>query len=182
MNKNIIIAVLVSLFVGGLTGYFIAPDAPSVPLGVISVSTTATTTHGTALQSSLLYNWQFNAVESLRNIRAEVNGITSSTSMNGGTLGVAGLSTSTASTTITGYTGVSVGDFVVWGESTSTASVSLTCQVSAANVVACYKINTDGSVAATLATSTIYATVLPRSTFGVSASIDVTTSSTPYNQ
>ena len=87
----------------------------------------------------------------------------------GGAAGLAGL------LYISGYTGVAVGDFVVCGESTSTASVSLSCLVTAANVVSVYKVNNSGA-SVVVPTSTIYATVFPRASFGVPAAIATVTS------
>ncbi len=135
----------------------------------------ATIDYYSSLNQSRLYNVNASLLTDITAIRTSVVGIASSTSMNGGTLALEGSATSSASTTITGYTGVAVGDFVLCGESTSTAEVSLTCDVTAANVVTAYKLNLGGG-AATLATSTIYGTVYPRAKLGAPAALTTVTS------
>lgn len=78
---------------------------------------------------------------------------------------------STASVTATSpalqtlaVSGAAVGDYAIFGVSTSTAGLTFSAWVSAANTVTFQASNTT-STAVTLATTTVYVTVLPRASF-----------------
>src|SRR3989304_3543949 len=117
MNKTLLYVGIIALLVGGFVGYQIAPDQQSYnpgQLGAITVPTQSTTTYGTALQESLLYQWQWNVVESLARVRQPLSGlvVTSTAPLTFASLS-AGTSTASNTTTTLGGIAAALGDWVL---------------------------------------------------------------------
>lgn len=191
MNKNLILIALVSLLVGGFGGYQLAPDGnqPASLFGAITVPSQSTTTHGTALQSALLFQWESNVVDSLRNVRAPLAGlITSAQTYNlisvasSGNAYAGSLGANATSTPAFTVAGAALGDFCKVSLSTDTSTLPHTvdCRVTAASTTVITLVN-HSTATINISTGTVHFWIYPSSTFAAPAALDVSTTTTPYS-
>ena len=183
--------VIVAASAFGFGYYFSKPSAGTdiPPLGAITVPSVSTTTHGTALQSSLLFQWQSNVVDSLRNVRAPLALVSSTNvTLDWPALPESGASSTVANVTSTAFTGVAAGDFVLVSFVTTSSAVgdpgfwvSFVANGCATDVV-CIRANNASGSAVNILSNTFRLRLLPDATFVRPATIDVTTTTTPYSQ
>lgn len=189
MNKNFpIVIAIVFLIVGGIVGYVIkpasSPATPNINLGAIAIPSNSTTTYGTALQESLLYQWQYNVVNSLANVRASLAGVSQGTtaSLNFPSLATSSLGIATT-TTVTDLA-AAAGDIVLVQPSTVIPNVEFSASVSVASTTtATIEIFAQGisSTVVDPAATTFYITVVPHASFVAPSSLKVATTATPYS-
>ena len=168
-------------------GYFAGKPASPVPVpplgAALTVPAVSTTTYGTGQQSSLLYSWQFNVVESLTDIRNSLRGV-SSTDV---TINFTAINATSSITTTTALSGVVAGDFVLISANTSTAAfkdilfVANGCDTDLVCIHANMSTTTVVGVAVDLPSASFSLRLLPDASFIRPDALDVTTSSTPYN-
>ena len=190
MNKNILVSLLVGMVVGLVGGYSLLRLPVQQPkesnyqdLGAITVPSQSTTTHGTALQSSLLFQWESNAQGTMSDLRAPMAFVSStSATFKLPALGTISTTTSTAATS-TAFTGAVAGDFVL----VSTASSSETAR-SIVGIgrgcntdVVCLQFFNGSSSVVTDSGMTWILRLLPQATFARPATLRVTTTTTPYS-
>lgn len=192
MNNKLIIVALVSLLAGGFGGYQISMNnnqspLPSGLLGAITIPSQSTTTHGTALQSSLLFQWQSNVVDSLSNVRAPLANLrTAAVASNFMSLASSGAAVSVgapnSTTTAITVAQAAIGDWCLaqLSSNTSTEPLLISCSVQAASTTR-VTISNVSTGTISIATGTWRIAVFPSSTFAAPASLDVTTTTTPYN-
>ena len=182
-KKIVLVSVAVAFLLGGILGFLVRGPGEQpwrLPLGAaITVPTISTTTHGTANQSVLLYQWEYNVVESISPFRASSTPVTIDLPSLGNATGT--LPTAIASTTA--IAGVVVGDPVFVTISTSTtasnsavAFIQLIGYGCGAGTV-CFTAVNASSAAINLGPETFNFKILKTAT----PVLKVTTSSTPYN-
>lgn len=192
MNTKLLSVLLVcAVLVGGILGFALRGSLSNNQVdglfGAITVPSVSTTTHGTALQSSLLFQWEQNVAQTLADLRA-VNGGFSTTTPSIGfpTLGNIGAATSTASTTISliinGNGALNAGDFVLPptpANGTSSPGAFFNYTIINSSTLGFFATNGASSTGGTL--------LIPTSTYGVRVirgtipALRVGTTTTPYN-
>lgn len=178
--KNLLVGVVIGGVVVALGFVFFGGDK-ALNLGAISVPAQATTTHQTALSNEKLYGWQFNVVDSLRNIRDSVSYVQATSNVAFATTFV----DSNATTSMSGWSGLSYGDLCdirVTSGTTQVAQLGLIfrCDVTASTTVLA-SVFVPGRQATSTANTTYHVNVkvMKNSLFGNPAALDVSTSSTP---
>ena len=179
--KSILISLGIGAVVGLGLGYFAfhTSQEGGVFGGNLTASATATTTHQTAGNSEATYNWQFNVVDSLRNVRAPLAGMVSTSSL---ALTLPTFLQSGATSSIGSFVGLVAGDMCIASIASTPqvaqAGLVIGCQaINTTTVLLTYFANTTGTVSG-IAT-TVEIRVLPKASFVAPAALDVTTSSAP---
>lgn len=192
--KNIALVFVIGAVLGVAGGYFFfrAPVAEKAVFGAISVPSVSTTTHGTALQDSLLYQWQYNVVETLSGNRAPLVGAISYSSSTftlptpQGLVAGGGIATTTISSSTGGASALATavqGDFVLVSVSSSslvTKGMVVKGEVTSAATVLLTFLGTSSSSMPTGVVG-LDLRILPKATFSAPATLKVSTSAAPYN-
>jgi len=173
--KSLVIVVLVALLVGGFAGFLLrGGGGEGGLLGAITVPSVSTTTHGTALQSSLLYQWQFNVIKS---IAALADSVSTSTSWNPASV----TSTAPAILDVTMPSGYTIGDPLFVSINTSTLGLALGV-VPSGTIASVILSMPDSNMDDTdIATATVKVWSVSTGAFLDPSNIYLTTTTTPYN-
>ena len=192
MNTKLLSVLLVcAVLVGGILGFALRGSLSNNQvdglLGAITVPSVSTTTHGTALQSSLLFQWQVNVAQSLNDLRIAIGGgstlATTTASIGFPTLGPMGTTTSTASTTVSmifnGNGALSGGDKILVSNTagTSTGSFYVFGKAQNSSTLQLIAVNFGDGTSVLPPTSTYRILAIPNT----SPSVRVSTTTTPYN-
>ena len=184
--------VIVAASAFGFGYYFSKPSAGTdvPPLGAITVPSVSTTTHGTALQSSLLFQWQSNVVSSLSDIRENAAALLTTSSI----VSAPDFTTGTMATTTHTWLSADAGALVgagSWCEarvSSGTTQISQTGAMHTCNVinsstyVISWNVPTPGVTSTAEVRYNLEVNALPDAQFTAPQAINVTTTTTPYNQ
>ena len=193
MNNNkigsvaivVLVAVVLAFGAGFGFGFFAnKPVKETPPLGgPITVPSVSTTTHGTAQQSSLLYQWQFNVVESVARAHHPLRNVTSTAvTLNFPSLDEHASTTASSNVTTTALNGAVAGDLVLISAASSSAQArglrftAFGCGTD----LACVQAENVSSTIINLGPTSFELRLLPAATFLQPGSLKVTTSSTPY--
>ena len=184
--------VIVAASAFGFGYYFSKPSAgtDTPPLGAITVPSVSTTTHGTALQSSLLFQWQSNAANTFNRLNLVANYVSSTAvKLNWPSLADGGASSTIANVTSTAFAGVSQGDLVMIALNSTSSGVgdpnfwlSFTAYGCSTNTVCIRAYNASSSAIDLAVDSEFNLKAFDSAGFVNPGNTRVTTTTTPYSQ